>query len=34
MKQLLIVLSLLVASAAPSMALEFNNDTVRGTFGR
>ena len=34
MKQLLIVLTLLVASAAPSMALEFNNQTVSGSFGR
>jgi hypothetical protein len=34
MKQLLIVLTLVVASAAPAMALEFNNSTVQGVFGR
>ncbi len=34
MKQLLIVLTLVIASAAPSMALEFNNNTVRGAFQR
>jgi hypothetical protein len=33
MKQFLIVLSLLVASAAPATALEFNIDTVH-VFGR
>jgi hypothetical protein len=33
MKQLLIVLSLLVASAAPAAALEFNFDTIH-VFGR
>jgi hypothetical protein len=34
MKQLLIALTLLMTSAAPSMALEFNNNTVHGTFQR
>jgi hypothetical protein len=33
MKQLLIVLTLVVASAAPAMALEINQDTVH-VFGR
>jgi hypothetical protein len=33
MKQLLIILGLLVASAAPATALEFNVDTVHA-FGR
>ena len=32
MKTLFIALALLVATAAPSMALEFNNSTV-GAFG-
>ena len=34
MKTVLIALALIVATAAPSMALEFNNETVQGTFGR
>ena len=34
MKTLFIALALFVATAAPSMALEFNNSTVQGTFGR
>jgi hypothetical protein len=34
MKTLLIALALFVATAAPSMALEFNNSTVQGSFGR
>ena len=34
MKTILIALALVVATAAPSMALEFNNETVQGTFGR
>jgi hypothetical protein len=34
MKQLLIVIALVVASAAPAMALEFNNSTVHGGLGR
>jgi hypothetical protein len=34
MKTVFIALALIVATAAPSMALEFNNETVRGTFGR
>jgi hypothetical protein len=33
MKQLLIVVTLVVASAAPAVALEFNNTTV-SAFGR
>jgi hypothetical protein len=33
MKQFLIVLTLVVASAAPAMAVEFNNATV-SAFGR
>ena len=34
MKTVLIALALIVATAAPSMALEFNNSTVSGSFGR
>ena len=34
MKTVLIALALIVASAAPSMAIEFNNSTVSGGFGR
>jgi hypothetical protein len=34
MKTILIALALVVATAAPSMALEFNNSTVSGSFGR
>lgn len=34
MKALFIALALFVVTAAPSMALEFNNSTVQGGFGR
>ncbi len=34
MKAILIAFALVVATAAPSMALEFNNSTVSGGFGR
>jgi len=34
MKTILIALALVVATAAPSLALEFNNSTVGGGFGR
>jgi hypothetical protein len=34
MKTVLIALALIVATAAPSMAIEFNNSTVSGGFGR
>jgi hypothetical protein len=34
MKTVFIALALIVATAAPSMALEFNNSTVSGSFGR
>lgn len=34
MKTLFIALALFVATAAPSVALEFNNSTVQGGFGR
>jgi hypothetical protein len=34
MKTVLIALALIVATAAPSMAIEFNNSTVSGGLGR
>jgi hypothetical protein len=34
MKTILIALALVVATAAPSLAIEFNNSTVSGSFGR
>ena len=34
MKTVFIALALIVATAAPSMAIEFNNHTVQGGFGR
>jgi hypothetical protein len=34
MKTLFLALALVVATAAPSMAVEFNNNTVHGGFGR
>jgi hypothetical protein len=34
MKTVFIALALIVATAAPSIALEFNNENVQGVFGR
>jgi hypothetical protein len=34
MKTLFLALALVVATAAPSVAIEFNNSTVSGGFGR
>ena len=34
MKTLFLALALVVATAAPSVALEINSSTISGTFGR
>jgi len=34
MKTIFLALALVVATAAPSVAIEFNNSTVGGGFGR